>query len=267
MSLDELWSRLKGLRVEKLRSLSPESLVRVLGFNPRELPLGIKMELARRLYDEYGFSQRWIASRLRMSLRDVSRALKSKEGLAQTPTGASSMLRDPEVVAKAIRLVREGRARNPNNLVLELRISLDDAEKLYMRIVENEGLTNVATVEAIVKIAKYVRGVERRSLRVEELFKELSVKIEEAKTIKEELVSICNKAVKNVETLKWLVKDLDDYILGFRTLPPLQETLEEFLEMRDKLKELEKRVNELEKHIAEDKEMKDKHRFKIQWNP
>ena len=113
-------------------------------------PLDIRMELARRLYDEYRFSQRWVASRLRMSLRDVSKALKSKEGSAQIPPGTSSMLREPEVVAKAIRLVREGRARNPNDLVLELRIPIDDAEKLYKRIVENEGLTNVATIEAIV---------------------------------------------------------------------------------------------------------------------
>ena len=37
--------------------------------------------------------------------------------------------------------------------------------------------------------------------------------------------------------------------------------------MRDKLKELEKRVSKLEKHIAEDKEMKDKYRFRIQWKP
>jgi len=34
------------------------------------------MELARRLYDEHGLTQRWIASKLKMSLRDVSRALK-----------------------------------------------------------------------------------------------------------------------------------------------------------------------------------------------
>jgi len=209
------------------------------------------MELARRLYNEYGLSQRWMASRLRMSLRDVSRALRPKEELTQTPPSSPSVLRDPEIVDKAIMLIRESRARNPNDLVLELRIPLDDAEKLYKKVVENEKLTNIATIEAVAKISRYVREIEKRSSRVEELLKKLNEEVKEAKTIKEELVSICNTAVKNVETLKWLVKDLDSYIYGFRTLLSLQETLKEFLKMRDKLKELEERVSKLEKHIAE----------------
>jgi len=196
MSLEGLWSKLKTLRSEELRSPSLEGLIRVLGVDPRELPLNTRIELVRRLYNEYSLSQRWIASRLR--IRNVSRVLKSKEKLVQPPSITSSVLRDPETVAKAIMLIREGRARNPNDLVLELKIPLDAAEKLYKRIVENERLTNVAILEAVAKVARYVREVERRSLRVEEL-KELNEKIKEAKTIKEELVSVYNKAVENVE--------------------------------------------------------------------
>lgn len=102
---------------------------------------------------------------------------------------------------------------------------------------------------------------------MKELVKELNERIEEAKTIKEELMDICNKAVENVKTLKWLVKDLDNYIFGFRTLPALQETLKEFLKMRDKLKELEEKVSKPKKHFIEDKEMKNKYRFRILWEP
>jgi len=159
-NLEELWSRMKGLRSEELRSLSPEGLARVLGVDPRELPLTTRMELAKRIYSEYGLPQRWIASRLRMSLRDISKALRYEKGSAQTPSSTSSMLGDPEIVAKAIKLIRERRARNPNGLVLELRIPLDEAEKLFERIMRNEDLSNVKTIEAIAKIARYVREVD-----------------------------------------------------------------------------------------------------------
>jgi len=48
---------------------------------------------------------------------------------------------DVEVQAKAIELVRSGEARNPNDLVLKLKIPLDIAEQLFNRVVENEKLT------------------------------------------------------------------------------------------------------------------------------
>ena len=265
-SLEELWSRLKSLGPEKLRSLGREDFARVLGVDPVELPLSIRMELVRRLYSEYGLSQRWLASRLRMSLRAVSRALNPGKSVEHLPS-ASSMLVDPEMIARAIKLIREGRARNPNDLVLELKIPLDEAEKLYRRIVENENLTNVRTIEAIAKIARYVREVERRSSRVEELLKELSKRIEEAKAAKEELLDVCSKAAENVRILKLLVKDLDNYILGFRALPTIQETLKKFLEMRKELKELEKRVDELERRIIRNKGAGNKHGIELRWKP
>jgi len=209
-SLDELWNRLEGLRAEELRSLSPESLAKFLGVDPRELPLNIRMELARRLYNEYGLPQRWIASRPRMSLRDVSKALKPKKELTLTPPSISSVLRDLEVVAKAIMLIRECRARNPNDLVLELKIPLDDAEELYRKIMENEGLTNIATIEAVAKISRYVREVEKKSLRVKEI-------LEKAENIKRELEE---KLGEVEEKTKLLIEGLK-YLNELQAIPAL----------------------------------------------
>ena len=265
-NLEELWSRLKGLRSEELRNLSPEGLARVLGTDPRELPLTTRMELARRIYSEYGLPQRWIASRLRMSLRDVSRALRYEERSAQTPSSTSSVLGDPEIVAKAIKLIREGRARNPNDLVLELRISLGDAEKLFERIVENEGLTNVKTIDAVAKISRYVREVERRFQRIEEISRELNELIERAKSTGKGLEDMCTRAVETTRSLRQLVEVLDRYLYAFQSLPSIREALAGFLEMRSKLRELEGKITKLEEHVKRCEE-KCRYGFGIKWEP
>lgn len=224
-NLEELWSRLKNLRSEELRNLSPEGLARVLGTDPRELPLTTRMELAKRIYGEYGLPQRWIASRLRMSLRDLSKALRYEEGSAQTPSSTSSVLGDPEIVAKAIKLIREGRARNLNDLVLELRIPLDHAGKLFERIVKNEGLTNVKTIDAVAKISRYVREVERRFQRIEEISRELNELIERAESTGKELEKKTRLITEGLKFLREL-----------RAVPALAEALRDYLEwLRDRV--------------------------------
>ena len=207
-SLEGLWSRLKSLGPEKLRSLGREDFARVLGVDPVELPLSIRMELVRRLYSEYELSQRWLASKLRTSLREVSRALNLGEKTEQPPS-APLILEDPEIIAGAIKPVREGKARNPNDLVIELKIPLVEVEKLYRRIVENDNLMNVRTIEAIAKVAEYIREVEKRYSRVEELLRELSEKIEKAKAAKEELLDVCSKVAENARYTHQQGKDRD----------------------------------------------------------
>lgn len=227
MSLEELWSRLRGLRSEDLRSLSPEGLARVLGVDPRELPLTTRMELARRLYNEFSLPQRWIASRLRMSLRDVSRALKPKEELTRAPSSTSPVLGDPEVIAKAIKLIREGRARNPNDLVLELKVALDDAEELFNRIVENEKITNIKTVEAAARIARYVREVEKKFSRMEDLVKKA-----------EDLEGKLKELIGEVEEKTKLLIEGIKYLRELQSIPALARTLNKWIN------EVQERIHE-----------------------
>ena len=58
------------------------------------------------------------------------------------PSNTSPLLRDLEIIVKAIILIRESKARNPNDLVLELRILVGDAEKIFDKILENEKSTS-----------------------------------------------------------------------------------------------------------------------------
>jgi len=265
-SFKELWDKLRNVRPEELRSLSLEDFAKVIDIDPREIPLTIRMELARKLYEEYGISQRWIASRLRMSLRDVSKALRYEEGSAQTPSSTSSVLGDPEIVAKAIKLIREGRARNPNDLVLELRISLGDAEKFFERIVENEGLTNVKTIDAVAKISRYVREVEKRFQRIEEISRELNELIERAKSTGKGLEDTCTRAVETTRSLRQVAEVLDRYLYAFQSLPSIREALVGFLEMRSKLREHEGKITKLEEHVKSYEE-KSRYGLRIRWKP
>ena len=226
MSLEELWSRLRGLRSEDLRSLSPEGLARILGVDPRELPLTIRMELARRLYRGFGLPQRWLASRLRMSLRDVSRALKPKEELIRTPSSISSVLRDPEVIAKAIKLIREGRARNPNDLVLELKIPLNEAKILYEKIVENEGITRADTVEATAELADYVEDIKEKSSRIKELVKELGTLVGRAEDVVARLEDVGDRIEEKFLRLEALFNQrIEDLKARYTKLKNERETL------------------------------------------
>jgi len=70
-------------------------------------------------------------------------------------------------------LIRSGEAGNPNDLVLKLRIPLDTAERLFSRIVDNEGVAVTSTIQAARKLRNLVEEVEVHKEEFEELLESL----------------------------------------------------------------------------------------------
>jgi len=70
-------------------------------------------------------------------------------------------------------VIRSGEARNPNDLVLKLRIPLDTAEKLFSRIVDNEGIAFTSTIQAVRKSNNLIEEVERLRDEFEKLLEDL----------------------------------------------------------------------------------------------
>jgi chromosome segregation ATPase len=173
----ELTSRavgfLKKLSPERIKRLTREEFAEALGIDPKEVPLKDRMEIARALYSEFKqvVSYRWLSDKLNMSLRDVQRAVKGEkaEGEGLKP----SMKFDPELVARAIELFRDGKVRNPNDLVLELRVNLEVAEQLYERIAENEKAVAMPVVEAVRKIERALKEASKHEERLKEVGKAL----------------------------------------------------------------------------------------------
>ena len=61
-------------------------------------------------------------------MRDVARAIRGDISVKKTTKRTSVIDVDVELQAKAIELIRSSDVRNPNDLVLKLRILLDIAE-------------------------------------------------------------------------------------------------------------------------------------------
>jgi hypothetical protein len=70
-------------------------------------------------------------------------------------------------------------ARNPNDLVLKLKIPLDIAEKLFNRIVENEKLTLESTINAVMRIERSIKSIKQYAEKFEELEEKTREKIKE----------------------------------------------------------------------------------------
>jgi len=183
----ELTSRavgfLKKLSPERVKRLTREEFAEALGIDPKEVPLKDRMEIARALYSEFkqAVSYRWLSDKLNMSLRDVQRAVKGEE--AEGEELKPSMKLDPELVARAIELFRDGKVKNPNDLVLELRVNLEVAEQLYERIAENERAVAMPVVEAVRKIERALK----EALKYEERLKEVGKALEGYKGLLDEL--------------------------------------------------------------------------------
>ena len=145
---------LRGLSREEIKRLSREEFARAIGVDPLNTPSEYKWELARILYSEFKLPYRKICELLAMSARDVAKAVKGGVEAEKTIEETTVPKVDVEVQAKAIELVRSGEARNPNDLVLKLKIPLDIAEKLFNRVVENEKLTLESTINAVMRIER-----------------------------------------------------------------------------------------------------------------
>jgi len=127
--------------------------------------------------------------------------------------------RDPEIQANAIQLVREGKARNPNDLVLELKIPLDDAKMLFDRIVKNEEITNINTIEAVARIARYVREIEKRFSKLKEL-------VRRGEDIEKRLSDLIREVDESIAKLNKSI----EYLEILRSIPSLAEPLGKFVE-------------------------------------
>jgi chromosome segregation ATPase len=204
------------------------------------------------LYEDFGLSYRWIASRMAMSLRDVSRAVK---GNAATKETIKSAKIDTDTIIKAIKLVREGKVRNPNDLVLELGLDLEQAKYLFNTIVENEKVTLLPIIEASQKVEKlwddimdHIYGFEelmeyyekRGENVIKELRRALESADEQAKKTREEILSL-------QETLKALETRAKDAAKPLKRIQAIEEELQSFKkEIISKIATLNDKIAELE---------------------
>jgi cytochrome c556 len=240
-SVDALISSIREVLREipssSIMNLSRETFAELLGIDPRKLPLNYKIRIAKMLYEEFGLSYRWIANRLAMSLRDVAKAVKGdyvddrkmmEKNKAKTDT-------DIDIVVKAIELVRAGQARNPNDLVLNLKIDLEQAAHLFNRIIENEQKT--ITILPILKASEMVKELWKDAVRyVSKL---------------ENLIKDMENVTRNAERRK---EELNKWALEFQELQKRFEISENDMKIIIGLMRLigtlEKRVGKLEERVA-----------------
>jgi len=235
----ELVSRVR----EFLRGLSREEIKRL----SRE-------EFARVLYSEFKLPYRKICELLAMSARDVAKAVKGGVEAEKAIEETKVPKVDVEVQVKAIELVRSGEARNPNDLVLKLKIPLDIAEKLFNRVVENEGITTTLVLDAVhelgdlVEKAKELEDVLRgeRSKLLGEILK-LQDLIDEARKLSEELKELKKLGVEIVKLPEYL-KHLQELRRKFEDLKKsFENTSSRTTQLEDKYRRLDERIVNLEK--------------------
>jgi len=265
-TLDELVSKikgyLKGMPLERVKLLTHEDFSRELGVDLKRLKPEWKDEVTRTLY-KHGMSYRQIASILGRSMRDISRAVRGGCGGAwrRAPEGLTSV--DVEVAKKAIQLMREGKVRNANDLVLELGLNLEQAKCLYDAIVDNERVITVSTVEAAQRIERSWKSVVKYSRRLEEEVESLKREVEEcekrAKDVVEGLKRDIEGEVKFVERFRGeAVKDLLKLQEVFTSLDIHVKTLMDFMsrvqELRERVERLEDGFKRLEECTSKIKE-------------
>jgi hypothetical protein len=193
---------LRGLSRGEIEGLSRGELARAVGVDPLNIPSEYKRELARVMYHEFGLPYRKVCELLAMSARDVARAVRGGAGTGGTVGGPAVSEVSVELQARAIELVRSGEARNPNDLVLKLKISLDIAEQLFNRIVENEKITLEPTIIAVVRIERSLRTISRYAERLERLEEKIKEYEEGAQRIVKELDEALNDRMKAIQFTK-----------------------------------------------------------------
>jgi chromosome segregation ATPase len=145
-----------------------------------------------------------------MSARDVAKAVKGgvREPLKETKVPKV----DVEIQVKAIELVRSGGVRNPNDLVLKLKIPLEVAEQLFNRVVENEKLTVESTVNAVVRIEKSLKIISRYTERLGGLDERIKEYGERVQRIIKGLDEALNDRMKIIENIEKGVEELEKEI-------------------------------------------------------
>ena len=265
MSRGELFSRvrefLRGLSREEIERLDRGEFARAVGVNPLAIPSEYKRELARILYSEFKLPYRRICKLLAMSARDVAKAVKGEARAEKAVEGARALKVDVEVQAKAIELVRSGEARNPNDLVLKLKIPLEVAEQLFNRIVENEKLTVESTINAVVRIERSIKSIKQYAEKFEELEGKIRVKIKEyeekAGKIVKDLDEALNDKMKMIQDIEKRVEELGNKIFGLGItltaggveIRTLTDLLRHVKQLEDKVSKLEEKHGKLEEKV------------------
>jgi len=155
-----------------------------------------------------------------------------------------------ELQARAIELVRSGEARNPNDLVLKLRIPLDVAEQLFDRVVENEGLTVEPTIDAAVRIEKSLRRIKQYAENLGEFEKKIKEYEEMAKDVVKRLDEALNDRMKMVQRIEKRVEELGREIIGLGiTLTASGVEVRTVLDLLKRVKRLEEELGKLKKEV------------------
>lgn len=113
---------------------------------PEEVALLPPEEKAKLIVElrRQGKTYREIQSQVKVSPRDIKRALDAFGKAEGKPEAVDDELGLPtDQIKEAIRLMRSGKAKNPNDLVLQLGIPFSKAKALWERVMENENLTPV----------------------------------------------------------------------------------------------------------------------------
>ena len=238
MSLEELVSKIRelfeNLESNEIRELTRSNFVKAIGVNPLNIPPNYKRELARILYYEFNVPYRKICELLAMSMRDVFRAIRGESSGRKVAKRGKVIEIDVELQAKAIELVRSGEARNPNDLVLKLKIPLGSAEQLFSKIVENEGITIVSVLEAVRELDERIKEAEE----FKDMLTDLIYDIENKST---ELRELLKRSENLAERLEKYSKELEGQ--GVK--------LEKLLDLLSLIKQLEKKIGDQEKKIKD----------------
>jgi DNA repair exonuclease SbcCD ATPase subunit len=247
---------LRGLSREEIKRLSREEFARAVGVDPLSIPSKYKRELARVLYHEFKLPYRKICELLAMSARDVAKAVKGEAKAEKAVEETKVPKVDVEVQAKVIELVRSGEARNPNDLVLKLKIPLDIAEQLFNRIVENEKITLESTIDAVVRIERSLRTISRYAERLERLEEKIKGYEERAQRIIKELDEALNDRMKRIQFTEKRVKELGEEIFKLGTI--LAAMGAEVATFKDLLGHVQQLMGEVSKFNEELRKLREK---------
>uniref|UniRef100_A0A7J3YU03 Uncharacterized protein n=1 Tax=Ignisphaera aggregans TaxID=334771 RepID=A0A7J3YU03_9CREN len=239
-SLEELISKIReflgGLESEEIKQLTRKEFIEATGVNPLNISSKYRKELARILYHEFNIPYRKICELLAMSMRDVSRAIRGGASSKKTAKRSRVIEIDVELQAKAIELVRSGEARNPNDLVLKLKIPLESAEQLFNKVVENEGITIVSVLEA-------VRELDERIKEAEEFKDMLTDLIYDIENKSAELRELLKRSENLAEKLEKYSRELERQGVKLEKLPDLLSLIRQ---LEKKIVDQEKKIRDLE---------------------
>jgi len=258
VSVNELVSKvrdfMRSLPPDRIREVTRGDLTKVLGIDPIKLPRDVKMVIARILYNEFKLPYRWIASRIALSPNDVQLAVK---GLRISRFEGRV---DVNVIVSAIKLFREGKVRNPNDLIVELKLDPEVAEHIfYDIIIRNEGITTLDVIEAVQKLEEYLRKIREYSQDIEAVEKKVKENINTYKTylnyslenfkkeLDEELKRIETKVNEVQERLNNIKKELREADIKIRGLTELNKYIKSISTdvniLKDEIKNLKNDIN------------------------